>query len=84
MAFDIKITIKKFFTGLGLALIPVILLYSKDFLEGEEFPPEYAWVPIVVIPILHALINYWKHKVLIPSQKIERLNILVNVAMEQL
>lgn len=62
MAYDVMITIKKWFTGLGLALVPVILLYSINFIENEPFPPEYAWVPLVIIPTLHALSNWWKHR----------------------
>jgi len=60
--YDIKITIKKFLTGLGMTLIPVILLYAIDFLEKEDFPEEYAiYVPIIVA-ILHAAANYVKHR----------------------
>jgi len=60
--YDIKKTIKKFLTGLGMTLIPVTLLYAIDFLENEDIPEKYAiYVPIIVA-ILHAASNYLKHK----------------------
>ena len=62
MAYNPWITGKKFLTGLGLAFVPVALLYSINFFEGETFPPEYAWVPLIIIPTLHALSNWWKHR----------------------
>ena len=59
--YDWKITIKKFFTGLVITLIPVIILYAITFLEGNDFPEEFAiYVPLVVA-ILHAISNYLKH-----------------------
>ena len=65
--FDIKITIKKFFTGLGLSIIPFILAYSIEFLETEEFPPEYSGYIILAIAILHSLTNGIKHKFLVDN-----------------
>jgi len=60
-SFDWTITLKKFFTGLFLVLIPIILGYSIQFLETETFPPEYAaWIAIIVA-LLHAITNAWKH-----------------------
>jgi len=60
-AYDWYITVKKFFTGLGITIIPVIILYSINFLETEEFPPEYAvYIPLFVA-VLHAILNLVKH-----------------------
>jgi len=59
--FDFKKTVKKFFTGLFYAGIPFILAYSIEFLETEEFPPEYAGYIVLFTAILHALANAIKH-----------------------
>jgi len=59
--FDWKITLKKFFTGLALVIIPEALLYTVGFLETETFPPEYASIIAVSVAVLHALINMVKH-----------------------
>ena len=59
--FDPKITIRKFFYGLIYAGIPFILLYSIEFLETEEFPPEYAGIVVLIVGVLHLISNAWKH-----------------------
>ena len=59
--FNPWITLKKFFTGLALPLVVFILAYAIEFLETEEFPPEYAAYIILIIAILHALMNLVKH-----------------------
>ena len=59
--FDWKISVKKFFTGLGLAFVPFFLAYLIGFLETEEFPPEYATYITLAIGILHLITNAWKH-----------------------
>ena len=59
--YDPSITIKKFFTGLFMTLIPIVFGYTLDFLQTEEFPPEVAiWIPLIVA-VLHALMNAIKH-----------------------
>jgi len=59
--FDPWITLKKFGTGLFYAGVPFVLLYSIQFIETEEFPPEVAiWIPIIAAA-LHAIVNAWKH-----------------------
>ena len=65
--FDINKTIKKFFTGLGISIIPFILAYSIEFLETEEFPPEYAGYIVISIAILHSLTNFIKHKFIVDN-----------------
>jgi len=59
--YDWKITVKKFFTGLFYAGVPFTIGYSIAFLEGEEFPPEYAGYIAISIAVLHAIANAWKH-----------------------
>jgi len=59
--YDWTITIKKFFTGLLLVIVPEALLYTVSFLETETFPPEYAAVIAVLVAVLHALCNMVKH-----------------------
>ena len=59
--FDIKIVIKKFITGLLLIAIPEILLYSINFMETQEFPPEYLWLVPFIVAFLHAGLNTIKH-----------------------
>jgi hypothetical protein len=59
--YDWTITLKKFFTGLGMTLVPVALLYTITFLQEEEFPEEYAIIIPLIVAILHAIINYLKH-----------------------
>jgi len=61
MAYDPKISIKKFFTGLLYAGIPFVLSYSIGFLETEEFPLEYAAYIALAVGILHLLTNVVKH-----------------------
>jgi len=61
-SYDPWITVKKFFTGLFMTLIPVILAYTAEFLQNEEFPPEYAVFIPLVVAIIHATINYIKHR----------------------
>ena len=55
------LSIKKFFTGLAYAAIPFILLYSINFLETEELPPEYAAYSAIGVGIIHLILNAWKH-----------------------
>ncbi len=60
-AYDPWITVKKFFTGLLITLVPIILAYIIDFVQGPEFPVEYAvYIPIIV-GMIHALMNLLKH-----------------------
>ena len=59
--YDWKITVKKFFTGLFIVLIPESLLYAINFFEIQEFPPEYLWVTPIAVALLHALLNLTKH-----------------------
>ena len=59
--FNPKITIKKFFTGLVYTIVPIILGYTCNFLETEEFPPEYAVYIVIAVALLHALSNACKH-----------------------
>ena len=59
--YDPKITLKKFLTGLLMAIAPVALLYSITFVEGTDFPEEYALYAPIILGILHALLNLVKH-----------------------
>ncbi len=63
-AYDSKITIKKFFKGLGMTLVPVIILYSAEFAEAEtpNLPPEIAVFMPLVVALLYAGLNWWKHR----------------------
>ncbi|RLF32148.1 MAG: hypothetical protein DRN07_05660 [Thermoplasmata archaeon] len=61
-SYDPKITLKKFFTGLGMTIVPIIIGYTLNFLETEEFPPEYAGYIVIATAFLHALMNYFKHR----------------------
>ena len=61
MPYDPKISIKKFFTGLVYTGIPFLIGYTIDFLETEEFPPEYAIYITLATGILHLLANTIKH-----------------------
>jgi len=60
-SFDWGIVLKKFWTGLFLVLIPIILGYSTNFLETETFPPEQAGLVAFIVGLLHAATNAWKH-----------------------
>jgi len=60
--YDPKITLKKFFYGLGYTLVAAGIAYSIDFLKVTEFPPEYSVYTGVILSILIALQNYIKHK----------------------
>ena len=59
--FDPKITLKKFLYGLANALILSILVFSINFLQVTEFPPEYAIYIGALIAILQAIENMVKH-----------------------
>ena len=59
--FDIKITIKKYFTGLLMTIVPAILLYSVTFVEGSDFPEEYILYVPLIVAMLHAVLNAFKH-----------------------
>ena len=59
--YDWKISLKKFFTGLIITIVPVTLLYAIGFLETEEFPPEYAAFIPLIVGILHFIMNATKH-----------------------
>lgn len=59
--YDWTITLKKFLTGWLITITPVTLLYAINFLETETFPTEFAiYIPLIVA-ILHAFMNYFKH-----------------------
>jgi hypothetical protein len=60
--YDWKIGAKKFITGWAYAAVPFTLLYSIEFLETEELPPEYAVYTTLAIGILHWAVNAWKHR----------------------
>ena len=54
-------TVKKFFTALMITLVPIILLFTISFMQEEEFPPEIAvYIPLIVA-VLTAILNLWKH-----------------------
>ena len=60
-AYDPWITLKKFVTGFGYMLVPLLLSYAIDFVETETFPVEYAIYISLIGAFLHALSNLWKH-----------------------
>ena len=59
--FDWKITLKKFFAGLGYTVIVAAIAYSIDYLQTATFPAKYAVYVGLIITILHALANVVKH-----------------------
>lgn len=59
--YDFTITLKKFFTGLLLVLVPEVILYSINFCESQDFPIEYIWAVPLIVAFLHALLNTVKH-----------------------
>jgi hypothetical protein len=59
--FNPWISLKKFFTGLIITIVPVSLMYTSEFLETETFPPEYAGWIAVAVAVTHTLINLVKH-----------------------
>ena len=59
--FDWKITVKKFFTGLLIVLIPEVILYSINFFETQTFPAEFLWAIPFIVAVLHAALNAVKH-----------------------
>ena len=59
--FSWHISLKKFFVGLGISIIPIILLFTIGFLETEEFPEKYMLYLPVIIGLLHATLNAVKH-----------------------
>ena len=63
-AWDPKITLKKFFTGLLMAEVPFVADYTINFLEEEasEIPPEYALYIPLIVAVVHAALNWWKHR----------------------
>jgi len=67
IGYDPWISVKKFFTGLVISVIPFILAYSIQFLETEEFPIEYAGYIVIAIAILHSLSNFVKHRFIVDN-----------------
>ena len=67
IGYDWKISVKKFFTGLIISVIPFILAYAIEFLETEEFPIEYAGYIVIAIAILHSLTNFVKHRFIVDN-----------------
>jgi len=63
--FDVKIWLKKFAKGLGLTLVSTGLIYTADYLEVSDLPPEYAfWAGLLVIS-LGQIGNWIKHEYLV-------------------
>ena len=63
--FSWEIVCKKFVTGFFMVLIPEALLYSINFMETQEFPPEYLWITPFIVALLHSGLNAWKHRKLL-------------------
>ncbi|MBE3093943.1 MAG: hypothetical protein IMZ52_02850 [Actinobacteria bacterium] len=63
-AYDIKITIKKWATELGILLGITGLTYLVDTVipDLQIGYPEYAGIIVVFTPLVVGLINYLKHK----------------------
>ena len=64
MAFDWKITAKKWGVELGTLLGITALTYTADTVlpDLQVGYPEYAWIIILAAPAVAALINYLKHR----------------------
>lgn len=61
IGYNPKITFKKFIIAYIISLIGVILPFTITFIQGYDWPPEVAiWIPLV-IAVLCALENAWKH-----------------------
>lgn len=59
--FDLKIWLKKWGYGLGATLASTAVIYTADYLQVTEFPPEYAfWAGLITI-ILVQVGNMIKH-----------------------
>ena len=56
------ITLKKFVYGAINAVIPILFLYTIEWFGGAEVP--VSWLPYVplIVGIIVALENWWKHK----------------------
>lgn len=64
MAFDIKITAKKWAIELGTLLAITGLTYGVDTIlpDLQVGYPEYAGIILIVSPIIVAVINWLKHR----------------------
>ena len=59
--YDIKITLKKFFLGWATSLIGMIFPFTLSYINEYDWPPELLVYIPVVIAILVAIENAWKH-----------------------
>ena len=62
MAYDPKITIKKFLMGFGWAVLGTFITYTINFLEITEFPPEYVVIVGFLLALGRASENWYKHR----------------------
>ena len=64
MAFDIKITVKKWGVELGTLLGITALTYGVDTVLPDLTIgyPEYTWIILIVTPLVVATLNYLKHR----------------------
>lgn len=60
--FEWKIWLGKWVKGLAVVLLSTGLLYTADYMELTEFPPEYAFGAGIVIIFLNQIGNWLKHK----------------------
>ena len=62
--FNWTIWFKKLVKGLGLVLLSTGAIYTADYMNATEFPPEYAFTARLVVIILSQIGNYIKHSYL--------------------
>ena len=60
-SYDPWITLKKFATAYGTALIGILIPFSIAFVQEYEWPPELVlWLPIIIAGLI-AFENAWEH-----------------------
>ena len=59
--FDLKIWLTKWAKGMGIVVLATALLYTADYVNVSELPPEHAFWAGLVIIICSQLGNWIKH-----------------------
>ena len=62
--FDWKIWAKKWALGLGATLLGSACIYTADYFETTDFPPEYAFWSGLTVIVLQQIGNWIKHSYL--------------------
>ena len=61
MDFDWKIWAAKWAKGLGVTLAGAACIYTANYIEITEFPPEYAFWGGLTVIVLQQIGNWFKH-----------------------